>query len=380
MKKIRLLLNINILALSTFLISSCDLINTGINEYLDKYDTSVSSITLSPPELYFVQGSHLKQAIIATVHPTNATNKDVIWTSSDTSVATVDKNGLVSLTSTAGVGDIAIITVTTVDGGKTATCLVTDVKVEKKVTGVTLNKTTLNLNINESEVLTPTIAPYDATDHNVTWISSNTSVATVDKNGNISAQNAGTTTITVTTEDSGKTATCTVTVNTPKSEFEIDDKGIITKYTGAYSEVVIPSTIDGKKVTGIKASLFTRKNLKSITIPHGVTSIGVQAFEDCQNLESITIPNTVTTIENNAFYKCKSLKSITIPNSVTSIGNLAFASTSLKSIKVEATIPPTLKSLAFEGSPLEEILVPKGCGGNYTNWSGVVSAKIREYN
>ena len=66
----------------------------------------------------------------------------------------------------------ATITVTTEDGGKTATCKVTVSDTEIKVTGVTLNKTALTLNIGASETLTATVAPADATNKKVTWKSS----------------------------------------------------------------------------------------------------------------------------------------------------------------------------------------------------------------
>ena len=99
-----------------------------------------------------------------------------------------------------------------------------------------------------------------------------------------------------------------VTVKTYRDfEYSILDDGTvkITDYTGSDSKLVIPSTIDGKKVT----------------------SIGGYAFEYCTSLTSITIPNSVTSIWNSAFNTCTSLTSITIPNSVTRIGNYAFKGT-----------------------------------------------------
>ena len=80
------------------------------------------------------------------------------------------------------------------------------------VTSVSLDKTSLELTEGGTDTLTATITPNNATNKNVTWESSNTSVATVDANGLVTAVSAGTATITVTTEDGRKTATCTVTV------------------------------------------------------------------------------------------------------------------------------------------------------------------------
>ncbi len=84
------------------------------------------------------------------------------------------------------------------------------------VTGVTLNKTSLTLVEGGSEVLTATIAPSNATNKSVGWKSSDAAVASVDVTGNVFALKAGTATITVTTTDGSKTATCSVTV-TPKT-------------------------------------------------------------------------------------------------------------------------------------------------------------------
>lgn len=81
------------------------------------------------------------------------------------------------------------------------------------VTGVTLNKTSTSLYVGDTETLTPTITPDNATNKNLTWSSDDTSVATVDASGLVTAVSAGTATITVTTEDGAKTATCTVTVS-----------------------------------------------------------------------------------------------------------------------------------------------------------------------
>ena len=83
--------------------------------------------------------------------------------------------------------------------------------VNQKVTGVSLNKTSTTLYVGGSETLTATVAPEGATNKNVTWSTSDASIATV-TDGVVTAVSAGTATITVTTVDGGKTDTCTVTV------------------------------------------------------------------------------------------------------------------------------------------------------------------------
>jgi uncharacterized protein YjdB len=166
---------------------------------------AVSSVTLDKESLSLKIGE--TYSLIATVLPESAANKKVSWSSSNKSVATVDETGKVIA---AGVGS-AKITVTTEDGGKTASCSVSVSSIS--VTGVSLNKTSLSLTIGSTEQLIATVAPSNATNQNVTWSSSNSSVATVDSNGNVSAIKVGTAIITATTEDGGKKATCSVAVN-----------------------------------------------------------------------------------------------------------------------------------------------------------------------
>jgi quinol monooxygenase YgiN len=89
----------------------------------------------------------------------------------------------------------------------------TDVETLVNVTGVSLNKTVLTLNVGANEILSATLAPANATNTNVTWSSSNPAVATVDANGNVVGVNSGSADITVTSVDGSKTAICTVTVN-----------------------------------------------------------------------------------------------------------------------------------------------------------------------
>ena len=144
--------------------------------------------------------------LTATINPADATNKAVNWKSSKISVATVDANGTV----TAKGNGSATITVTTEDQDKTATCEVT---VAQWVTGITLNKTSVILTKGQTMTLAPTISPSNAYDKSVIWSSDNTSVATVDQSGMVTAKSNGTASIKATSKDgSGKVASCFVAV------------------------------------------------------------------------------------------------------------------------------------------------------------------------
>ena len=166
---------------------------------------AVSSITLDSTSMTLIEGE--TQTLAATISPSNAENQKVLWSSNNSSVASV-KDGVVSAIK---VGT-ATITAKSDDGGKTATCIVTVEAKNTPVTGVTLNKTSYEMTEGDEVTLTATVSPENATNKNVSWSSSNTSVATVD-NGKVKALKAGTATITVKTEDGNKTATCEITVN-----------------------------------------------------------------------------------------------------------------------------------------------------------------------
>lgn len=162
-----------------------------------KVELSQSALTLDVGE---------SETLTATITPENATNKNVTWSSDNQNVATVE-NGKVTAV---GAGSATIKA--TVDG-KSAECSVTvNAAAAVPVESVSLNKTELTLTEGGGETLTATITPTDAANQKVTWSSSASAVATVDATGKVTAVGAGTTIITVTTADGGKTATCKVTV------------------------------------------------------------------------------------------------------------------------------------------------------------------------
>ena len=145
--------------------------------------------------------------LVATVLPELTTNKSVEWSSTDKAVAVVDENGVVTAVA---VGE-ATITATTADGTNlSASCTVTVVPTLAE--SITLDKTEISLEATETATLVATVLPELTTNKSVAWTSSNEAVATVDSNGVVTAISVGEAIITATTDGSGVTATCNVTV------------------------------------------------------------------------------------------------------------------------------------------------------------------------
>jgi hypothetical protein len=227
------------------------------------------------------------------------------------------------------------------------------------VTIVTLNKTALILDVGDTETLTATIGPSNATNKNVTWSSSDTSIVTV-SNGIVTAVGSGIATITVKTEDGNKTATCTFTVRftgpitvqnlathlftlpvnsassphnvqlivSSASEFNTIKsalKGALQKYVNLDLTGSTTTTIPDKAFYDGYPEIRGYDTLTGITIPSGITSIGEYAIYRCINLTYANIPNTVKSIGDYAFSSCSSLTSIIIPDSVTSLGFATFS-------------------------------------------------------
>ena len=118
------------------------------------------------------------------------------------------------------------------------------------------------------------------------------------------------------------TALCVTAFTQNASDFAVDANGVITKYAGFDTVVVIPAAIGGKTITAIGKEAFLRADLTRVTIPEGITSIGESAF-DGNKLTAITIPNSVTAIGKSAFANNR-LTSVTIPGSVKEIAREAF--------------------------------------------------------
>ena len=130
----------------------------------------------------------------------------------------------------------------------------------------------------------------------------------------------------------------TLNVSADNEVFNVDENGTITAYFGEYSDVLkIPSDVDGKKITALFDGLFCQTPIKTIYIDDGVEKIGDHCFAE-SSLDYIDIPASVTTIGDNAFKNCQQLTSLAIGSDKTEFGKDAFADTGFLYIAVPCTL------------------------------------------
>ncbi|MCL1875828.1 MAG: Ig-like domain-containing protein [Synergistaceae bacterium] len=189
-----------------------------VNSY-DINDVHVSGVSVTPASASI--NVHETVALTATASPNNAKNRTITWSSDNTGVATVDNSRLFpfgGVVTGAGAGK-AIITATTNDGEFVASSEITVNAVGiVSVIGVSINPASASISIGETLPLTATVSPDNATNKDVSWSSSNTSVATVNaSSGVVTALAAGSADITVTTADGGHTDIWNLTVTGPES-------------------------------------------------------------------------------------------------------------------------------------------------------------------
>ena len=246
----------------------------------------VNSIVLSQTYVSINQGETL--TLSTTVYPANATNKSIEWSSSNTSIATVDQNGKV----TAKSAGTATITATAADGsGITASC---QVSVTIPVSSIILSQTSVNIHQGKAFTISPTVYPANATNKSIEWSSSNTSIATVDQNGKVTAKSAGTATITATaTDGSGITASCLVTVIIPVSSINLNQTtaSIYQNSTITLSPTVLPTNATNKTLNWQSSNTY-------------IATVDQNGLVTARNIGRATITAT-TTDETNLSASCE---------------------------------------------------------------------------
>ncbi len=305
-------------------------------------EVKVSSIKLNATSktLYNGKSTTLK----ATVFPINATNKSLTWKSSNTKVATIDKNGKVKALK---VGN-AIITATSTDGSNvSAQC---KIKVVQRVTKIKLNKSIINLSKKgKTAKLKATVLPNNAYNKSVTWKSNNTKVVTVDKNGKIKATtNNGTTYVNAIAKNGSKIRTRVLVVVGEKVKKITLNRTSVTLNRGAKNRgFQLKKSIKNKNATYKAVNWYiSNKNVATVnsngkvTIKHrGKVVITVKA-KDGSNKSAkckFTVKQLVTKLSYNnkkqvkEVYKNKTIKfAVTVVPSNANNKGLTYSSSNKK--------------------------------------------------
>lgn len=242
-------------------------VNLANNAKIDYSKQLAESVKLNKSSATVVKGKTVK--LTATVSPTNAVDKSIKWSTSDSKIATVS-GGTVK-----GVKAGTVTITATTSNGKKATCKVTVKNPTVAASSVKLNKTSVTLGKGKSTTIKATVNPSNATNKKVTWTTSNKNVATV-KNGKITAKKIGTATIKVKTAN-GKKAKCKVTVKNFPTKVRLNKtsatlkvkKNLTLKASVTPSKNVISSitwTSSNKKIATVKNGKLTAKKAGTVTI------------------------------------------------------------------------------------------------------------------
>lgn len=219
--------------------------------YAKSKDTAkVNGVRLNMTNVSLTKGK--TKTLVPTILPSNAANKSVTWTSSNTKVAKVDSNGKVTAV---GTGTANIIAKTT-DGNKTASCTV-KVTNYVPVSKVNIYNDHTGLMIGSRQALEVTVSPKSASNKKVIWKSSNTKVATVDAYGNVKGVGRGTATITATSQDGNKIDKCTVNVLKKGASKIRKSKGW---YAASYGDIY---EIEGEAAKLIYENILLNKKFES---------------------------------------------------------------------------------------------------------------------
>lgn len=217
-------------------------VGSPTNDFIMAYITvnvvvSPTSITINHSNLTFTREFEMKQ-VRATVLPENATDKTVTWTSSNTNVAEVEADGVIT-----AIGNGTCTITATNSKGHKATVNIT---VSISATVVTLDKYEITLTkVNQTATIKANVRPTNTDNKTVTWTSNNPSVATVSSSGVVTAKTEGTAIITATTHN-GLTATSLVTVDIPCESITLNQTSISANKIGQtfnLTATVLPSAI-----------------------------------------------------------------------------------------------------------------------------------------
>ena len=157
--------------------------------------------------------------------------------------------------------------------------------------------------------------------------------------------------------------------------YEVYDDGTlyIVDFKGTHSKLIVPGSIDGITVTGFNTCINREDDaLTELIVSEGVKEISQQSFENCHNLKSVSLPSSIVSIGSSAFEGCTNLESINIPENVSSIGISAFKDTKWLEKKKSESSPVIINDILIDGTNcVEKVIIPNNVkeigGGSFEN-------------
>lgn len=294
--------------------------------------------SLSIDKTNLTMGIGKSEYLIANIWPNNTTDKTIIWTSSDTKIATV-YNGKVTAVDT---GTVTITATST--NGKFATCTVTVVAVSEDDFRYTLSR-------NPGEDITASIYEYNGTATNLRIPDKLEGYKVVSIWGGF------------------ENCTSLVSVEIPDGVEYIGDEAF--KGCTNLKSIKIPESV--KKIDW--GAFYNCESLTSITIPASVTEIYGWTFCNCQSLQSVKINGNITDIDSHAFCDCYNLSEFDIPSTVTEIGEQAFWGCSrLRSITIPVDVTEINYATFKNCTGLKDVFF----NGNERQWNAITIGEDNE--